>query len=254
MARKTTPKSQEDQSAEKKPAVSETTFENPLNEPSCSDCGQRNCYRNDSKYPPFCLTLAQRRNVAASKELYVGDGLDAQLARSAAEVESEYYGRLTRVEETIVFAKKMGVKKLGVASCLALMNESAFFASVARTAGLQTRTAVCKIGSIDKCEMGLPDEDKLMPGVKEACCNPALQAKSLAEWGSELNVVVGLCVGHDALFFRHSQAPTVVLLVKDRVLAHNPAAAIYLSHSFYSRIKDYKTFGKPRLKKADKSR
>jgi uncharacterized metal-binding protein len=215
----------------------------------CSDCDQLNCHRNDAKYPPFCLTLAHRKDVEASRRTYVGDGLDARLAKASGEVESEYYGRLTRLEETVVFAKKMGVKKLGVASCLALRNESAFFASVVRTADIEPKMVICKVGSIDKCEIGVLDEDKLMPNHKEACCNPALQAKILDDWGSELNVVVGLCVGHDALFFKHSKAPAVVLVAKDRVLAHNPAAAAYLSNSFYSRVKDFKTFGKPRRAK-----
>jgi uncharacterized metal-binding protein len=47
---------------------------------------------------------------------------------------------------------------------------------------------------------------------------------------------VGLCVGHDSLFFRHSEAPVTVLVAKDRVLAHNPAAGLYLSSSYYRRL------------------
>ncbi len=56
--------------------------------------------------------------------------------------------------------------------------------------------------------------------------------------GTQLNVVIGLCVGHDRLFFMHSQAPTTVLVAKDRVLGHNPVAALYNSHSCYSRLKE----------------
>jgi len=39
--------------------------------------------------------------------------------------------------------------------------------------------------------------------------------------------MVGLCVGHDILFQKYSKAPTTTLIVKDRVLAHNPAGAVY---------------------------
>ncbi len=35
------------------------------------------------------------------------------------------------------------------------------------------------------------------------------------------------CVGHDAVFAKASEAPVTTLIAKDRVLAHNPAAAIY---------------------------
>lgn len=45
--------------------------------------------------------------------------------------------------------------------------------------------------------------------------------------GSELNILCGLCVGHDAIFSMLSRAPVITLIAKDRVLRHNPAAAIY---------------------------
>ena len=64
-------------------------------------------------------------------------------------------------------------------------------------------------------------------------CNPIGQARLLAEARTELNVLMGLCVGHDSLFFRHSEAPVTVLAVKDRVLGHNPLAAVYLADGYY---------------------
>jgi len=54
---------------------------------------------------------------------------------------------------------------------------------------------------------------------------------------AELNVLVGLCVGRDSLFFRYSEAPVTVLMVKDRVTGHNPAAALYTSESYYRRLR-----------------
>ena len=68
----------------------------------------------------------------------------------------------------------------------------------------------------------------------------------LNEWGADLNILIGLCVGHDALFTRHSQAPAVTLIVKDRVLGHNPAAALYTSKFYYKRLLDRKTFPEPK--------
>ena len=61
--------------------------------------------------------------------------------------------------------------------------------------------------------------------------------KLLNEAETDLNVVVGLCVGHDSLFFRHSDALVTVLVAKDRVTGHNPAAVLYTSHSYYQRLK-----------------
>jgi len=42
-----------------------------------------------------------------------------------------------------------------------------------------------------------------------------------------------LCVGHDSLFIKYSEAPITILAVKDRVLAHNPLGAIYQAESYY---------------------
>ena len=214
---------------------------------SCSECAVRNCYRRDKNYPPFCLTGAFPDAAEKTKELYRSDGLDGRIARAAAEIEGEYYGRLTRLEETIRFAQKLGVKKLGIASCIGLLDEASLYARIVRTAGIETQTVICKVGAIDKTEIGIPDDLKVCPGCNESCCNPAMQADILNEWGADLNVLVGLCVGHDAIFTRHSQAPAVTFIVKDRVLAHNPAAALYTAKFYYRRVMDENTFPKSKL-------
>lgn len=213
---------------------------------SCSECSIRNCYRRDRKYPDFCLTSQYHDAVEKTRELYTSDSVDGHLARAAAEIEGEYYGRLTRLEETIRFAKKLNVTKLGIASCIGLLDEASLYAKIVRTAGIETKTVICKVGAIDKTEIGLPDDLKVCPGCNESCCNPALQAQVLNEWGSQLNVMVGLCVGHDAIFARHSEAPAVTFIVKDRVLGHNPAAALYTAKFYYKRVLDEKTFPEPR--------
>ena len=212
----------------------------------CSECSIRNCYRRDRKYPDFCLTSQYHDAVEKTRELYTSDSVDGRLARAAAEIEGEYYGRLTRLEETIRFAKKLNVTKLGIASCIGLLDEASLYAKIVRTAGIETKTVICKVGAIDKTEIGLPDDLKVCPGCNESCCNPALQAQVLNEWGSQLNVMVGLCVGHDAIFARHSEAPAVTFIVKDRVLGHNPAAALYTAKFYYKRVLDEKTFPEPR--------
>lgn len=211
---------------------------------SCSECAVRNCYRREKNYPAFCLTQEFKDAAEITRELYKSDSIDGRLARAAAEIEGEYYGRLTRLEETIRFAQKLNVKKLGIASCIGLLDEASLYAKIVRSAGIETKTVICKVGAIDKCDIGLSDELKVCPGCNESCCNPALQAQILNEWGSELNILVGLCVGHDAIFTRHSNAPATTFIVKDRVLGHNPAAAIYTAKFYYKRVLDEKTFPK----------
>ncbi|MEJ2733582.1 MAG: DUF1847 domain-containing protein [Anaerolineae bacterium] len=101
---------------------------------------------------------------------------------------------------------------------------------------MSCETVCCKVGSIAKEKIGLKDEEKIRPGQYEALCSPVGQAALLAKAGTQLNVVIGLCVGHDSLFFMHSKAPATVLIAKDRVLGHNPAACLYTSHSYYQRL------------------
>jgi len=60
----------------------------------------------------------------------------------------------------------------------------------------------------------------------------------LDEAGCGLHVLVGLCVGHDSIYFRNARAPVTVLVAKDRVTGHNPAAALYLSRSYYARLRE----------------
>ena len=68
-------------------------------------------------------------------------------------------------------------------------------------------------------------------------CNPVLQAFVANEAGTEFNILLGLCVGHDSLFFKHAKAIGTVLAAKDRLLGHNPLAAIYQYDSYYRYLK-----------------
>lgn len=205
--------------------------------PTCSECGPRSCQRHDDKYPPFCLTEASDPDqVAQIVRDLGGDSLEGRMARAAAEIEALYYGKATRVEEIILFAKRIGAERIGIASCLGLLNESQIFAKIVRAKGLMPFTVACKVGSVDKTEIGLPQEMKLRPGCFEPMCNPVLQAELLNGYKTQLNVLVGLCVGHDSLFIKHSDAPVTSLITKDRVLGNNPAAALYASHSYYRRL------------------
>lgn len=70
-----------------------------------------------------------------------------------------------------------------------------------------------------------------------ATCNPIAQAEILNREQTELNYIVGLCMGHDILFTRYSEAPVSTLIVKDRMTGNNPAAALYGYHARKSLFK-----------------
>lgn len=204
---------------------------------SCTNCGTYNCKSRDSVFPPFCLTEnVDKKILDEALDLYKNDELVSKIAHASAEVEGQYYGQLTRAEEIIVFAKKIGAKKIGIATCIGLIEESKIFGKILKAKGLDFYSVACKVGGTDKNEIGIKDEDKIIKSGYEALCNPIAQAKILNEEKTDLNVVVGLCVGHDSLFMKYSEAPVTTLVTKDRILAHNPVGALYASCFYYSRL------------------
>ncbi len=204
---------------------------------SCAECKVKNCYHQQKKYPNQCPTRnMDEQEIIEVIDFYNNDEELLNIMQAAAEIEGKHYGKLTRLEETLALAEGLGINKIGIAACLGLLAETAVFAGIARKRGLDVVCMVCKVGSIDKSRMGIQDEFKLSPGRYEATCNPLLQARLLNREKTGLNVVIGLCVGHDAIFYRHSAAPATTLVVKDRVLGHNPAAAIYTHHTYYQKI------------------
>lgn len=159
-----------------------------------------------------------------------------RMAVESARTEAAGYCKATRVEEIMDFARRMGWRHLGIAHCAGLMQEAKAARDIFLAGDFEVSTVCCKVGSIDKEEMGIADEEKVRPGDFEPMCSPVGQAALLAEAGTEFNVVIGLCVGHDSMFFMHTKAPATVLVAKDRVLGHNPVAALYTSHSYYRRL------------------
>lgn len=159
-----------------------------------------------------------------------------KMAIAAARTEGRSYMKWTRVEDTIDFAREMGYKKLGIATCVGLISESRILTKILEIKGFEVVSICCKSGAIPKEDIGLLDSEKAIPGTFEPICNPVAQARLLDASGSELNILVGLCVGHDSLFIKHSRAPVTVLIAKDRMTCHNPAAALYGTSFYYRRL------------------
>jgi uncharacterized metal-binding protein len=138
-------------------------------------------------------------------------------------VEGRYYGHQTRLGETILFAKEAGFKRLGLAFCIGLSEEARIIEGILAE-DFEVMSVCCKVSGIDKKDFDL---EQISGEDKEIMCNPAGQAQLLNEAGTELNIICGLCVGHDAIFTKLSEAAVTTLIVKDRVLAHNPIGAVY---------------------------
>jgi uncharacterized metal-binding protein len=201
---------------------------------NCLACSINPCSRGGRNQSfDGCPMNTSEEVLERARELYEDDSKLREMARAAGLVEVKGYRRWTRVEDTIEFARTMGYTKLGIACCVGLKREGAILENILRRNGFQVSSAICKTGGVPKEQLGIKDEEKVRPSGFEAMCNPIAQAMLLDSAGCQLNILVGLCVGHDALFMKASRAPVTTLVAKDRVLGHNPVAAIYNHQSYY---------------------
>ena len=180
------------------------------------------------KLPPDCPTKVMAEVLEEARRTYSRDDEVRRMALASSEVEGEGYMRWPRLVEVAELAKKLGIRKIGIAFCIGLREEAGAISRYLEKRGFQVSSVCCKVGAIPKSELGLPRDlwvAKDRPF--EAICNPIGQALVLNALGTELNLAVGLCVGHDSLFYRYSKAPVVTLIAKDRVTGHNPAMVLY---------------------------
>lgn len=218
---------------------------------NCAKCPfnmtDRLCRNEKGKAPPFCPT--QNKSDLIERCLHEYNMPDIlEFARQSSIQESDGYAYRDigyervkplkpRIEEIIEFSQKMNYRRLGLAFCIGLRREAKVVEKLLSDRDFIVISAICKVGRIPKEQIGIRDDQKISIGNFEAMCNPILQASILNEEKTEFNILLGLCVGHDSLFFKYAKAPCTVLAVKDRVFGHNPLAAIYNIDSYYRYLK-----------------
>jgi uncharacterized metal-binding protein len=198
---------------------------------TCDKCGCKCCRTGELDITPINCPCNEQEQESI-KALYSQEQ-NRKIAYCSAITEAQGYCEKTRLEEIMFFADKCGYRKLGLAFCVGLSREANILQKILTANGFGVESVACKNGSIPKQFLDIREHEKVRPGTYEAMCNPIGQAVLLNKAGTELNVILGLCVGHDSLFIKYSDAPVTVFAVKDRVLAHNPLGALYLSESYY---------------------
>ncbi len=209
--------------------------------PQCVKCKAIYCRKgitDQSPLPDYCPIKTSKSLIYDVVKEYRNEEMH-RMYTNAALIEKESYdaaaareGRRVpvrpRIREVAEFARKMGVQRLGMAFCSGLSDEAARAAAVFERHELEVCSVICSCGSVDKAHLGIPDDAKIWGADKfEAGCNPLMQAAVLEQAGTEMNLLVGLCVGHDMLFTMHSKAPVSTLIVKDRFTGHNPLISLY---------------------------
>ena len=174
--------------------------------PTCAKCPfpwpERRCHIEEGKGLGSCPTETKQELLANSLQKYQ-DPRELEFARNASIQEAECYERLEgggvkplkpRILEIAEFAEKMAYQEA----------------------------------------IGLTEEQKILPNTFEPMCNPIFQADIVNDEKVDFNIIMGLCVGHDSLVIKHLDAPITVLAVKDRLMGHNPLAAVYNMGSYYA--------------------
>lgn len=218
--------------------------------PACAKCPytaeERLCSALQGKGMPACPTADIE--LLEKAQLEFENQFIKEFARQASIQEGEGYRNRNpqntcpepckpRLLEIVEFARKMGFRKLGLAFCTGLSREAEAVEEYLSARGFEVVSVICKAGRIQKEFIGVKDNEKIRPGTDESMCNPIFQAMVLNKAETEFNIMIGLCVGHDSLFLKYSDALCTVLAAKDRMSAHNPLAAVYTLESYYRYLK-----------------
>lgn len=228
-----------------------TTDRHPVESSDCAACPFKNadrfCMHLDGKHPETCPTCNQADTFAQAHREYAKPEIRA-FAHAASVQEGEGYAERERgyahvkplkprILEIAEFADRMNYRRLGLIFCAGLAREGKLVADFLRSRGFDVVSAICKVGQVPKEAIGIADAQKIAIGRHESMCNPISQAMLMNAAKTEFNVLLGLCVGHDSLVFRYSDAFCTVLAAKDRVFGHNPLAAVYTLDSYYRYLK-----------------
>jgi uncharacterized metal-binding protein len=135
---------------------------------------------------------------------------DLKSLQISAWLEAEHMKR-TKLEEIIIYAKKMGYTRIGIAFCIEYEREARLFYDIL-SRYFEVFSVCCKVCSLEKATLGLKKSDD---SEFEVSCNPIGQALLLNTDLTELNIMLGLKTGYDILFLKYSEAPSIALPIQE---------------------------------------
>jgi uncharacterized metal-binding protein len=194
--------------------------------PQCARCPSKGCLLGPVEDgPKFCpMTTSpdifeEARGIVEKPEIQ-------EMFRGVARTWKDSALSKNRIEETMIYARAMGFTKLGLAFCIGLSDQARVVSALFADRGFEVVSGCCMTGGFSSDDVGLSVDDKISAEGRQPQCNPVGQALIMNTNGTDLNVLLGLCVGDDSIFIKHSDAPVSVLAVKDRLNNHNPLAPI----------------------------
>jgi uncharacterized metal-binding protein len=219
-----------------------------MKEPTCHKCNGIN----------YCAIVLENCPMKVNseieekaRELYASDEFIKKSTAIASIVEAKGYIHWPRLKDTVEYAKAMGYKKLGLAFCIGLLKEAQRITEILENYGFEVISICCKTGGVKKTAVGVPEEytmfSKTGYTIGLVTCNPVAQALLLNESETDMNIIVGLCVGHDITFTHLSKAPVTTLIAKDRSAPHDPSAVLFSHYGKEFFSKEFKEMKKQNL-------
>ena len=151
--------------------------------------------------------VSSEKALEKAKKIYETDEKVKKSDKASSDLKAQAKGQWTRVQEVMAYIKEMGFKNVGLAYCAGLKTEAQTLVDIFAGNGIELSTVACNIGGRG--------------------CNSIGQAMTLNEVGTDFNIIMGLCMGHDTLCMEYLDSPATVLGIKDRVAFHNPLAPLY---------------------------
>ena len=180
-------------------------------EVNCVFCDQHACSSDVDEKLDSCSRISTKKALEKAKQICNTDEQIKRMAVVSKSVDKDGYMKWPRVRELIELCKRMQYKKLGIAFCVGLRKEARQLTKILKSHEFLVSTVACSVNG-------------------EGNCNPVGQALVINQEKTEFNIVIGLCIGHDVMFTKFSEAPVTTLAVKDRVTCHNPAAVLVNSY------------------------
>jgi uncharacterized metal-binding protein len=173
---------------------------------NCSGCTTKSCkteYRDCNSNRENVLKEYSNKN--AQKIYQTADNL----------VNNGKAGKLSRIEELILFIKENNYKIVSLAYCFSMEEKVKKISKLLRDNDINTKSYRCTIN-------GIKEDDILKNNKTNVNCNPIGQAEAINNSDTDFVIELGLCLGHDVLFHQYLKKPFTVFAVKDRVFNNCP--------------------------------
>ncbi|MBW2968060.1 DUF1847 domain-containing protein [Candidatus Woesearchaeota archaeon] len=150
---------------------------------------------------------------------------DRKMLEASYSTVADTHAGADRLEEIRTFCRKMGYSKIGVAFCKGLRVHGEML-DESLSSDFEVRAVCCNVCGIKKEDIDVA----FLESGEEPACNPIGQAAALNDFGPDIVVKCGFCLGHDIIFSKNIKAPCTTFIVKDRRYRHKTADILVNKH------------------------